>query len=148
MGGLPYRSSSTLRELFEVGLEVGKKIDLIAAFLRAVLETAFDPIILVDERGVITDLSVKAAILFGYEPHELIDLPLSLLVPGRFRDKHLKAVKAVAESTPVHVTLLGERCTCAVRKDGSEVKVTLRVGSYRSPAGLCHVVYLREVVEV
>lgn len=148
MEGLPYRTSSTLRELFEVGLEVGKKIDLMASFLRAVLETAFDPIILVDERGVITDLSGKAAILFGYEPRELVDLPLSLLVPGRFRDTHLKAMKTVAEIMHGQATVLGERCTYAVRKDVSEVKVALRVGSYRSPAGLCHVVYLREVVEV
>ncbi len=56
---------------------------------RELLESAPDAVVLVDAQGKIKLVNRRTAELFGYEPHELIDREVELLVPNRFRAGHL-----------------------------------------------------------
>lgn len=59
-----------------------------AAILRAVLNTAVDAIITIDQRGVIRQANPATERLFGYSHAELIGRNISLLMPSPYREEH------------------------------------------------------------
>jgi len=56
---------------------------------RQVLESAADPILIVDERGCILIANSQTDQLFGYARHELIGQPVELFLPEALREKHI-----------------------------------------------------------
>ncbi|PTL78593.1 PAS domain S-box protein [Vitiosangium sp. GDMCC 1.1324] len=54
--------------------------------LQAILETAVDGVITIDERGVIHDVNPAITRIFGYSPEELIGRDISLLMPDAHRN--------------------------------------------------------------
>ena len=58
------------------------------ARLRAVLDTAVDGIITIDERGVIEAANAAAEQLFGYTASEVIGQNVKILMPSPYRNDH------------------------------------------------------------
>src|SRR4051794_30544373 len=56
--------------------------------LRAIIDTAIDGIITIDERGIIETLNPAAAKIFEYEPDEVIGKNIKVLMPEPDRSKH------------------------------------------------------------
>jgi PAS domain S-box-containing protein len=56
----------------------------------ALIESAPDGIVIVNQEGRIVLVNSKAEKLFGYERKELFDQPSEFLVPARFRERHRK----------------------------------------------------------
>ena len=54
-------------------------------FSRKLLEAAPDPIIVIDEAGVICLVNEQTTKLFGYARDVLLGQPIELLMPARFR---------------------------------------------------------------
>ena len=52
------------------------------------LEIMPDPVVLMREDGTITFANSLAAKLLGYAADELVGLPLEMVVPERFRERH------------------------------------------------------------
>ncbi len=55
---------------------------------RHLLDAAPDPIIVANQRGEIVFANSQVKEVFGYEPAELLDRPLEVLLPERFREAH------------------------------------------------------------
>src|SRR5260370_1187816 len=55
---------------------------------RSLLEAAPDAIVIVNKDGRIVLVNAHTQKLFGYEREELLDQPVEILVPQRFRDAH------------------------------------------------------------
>jgi PAS domain S-box-containing protein len=56
--------------------------------LRAIIETAIDGIITIDERGIIETVNPAAAKIFEYEPKEVIGQNIKVLMPEPDRSQH------------------------------------------------------------
>ena len=59
-----------------------------AAQLRAVLDSAVDGIVTIDDRGVIEAANPAAEQLFGYTVSEMVGQNVNMLMPSPFREQH------------------------------------------------------------
>jgi len=58
-------------------------------FARGVLDAAPDAMIIIDAAGVVRYANQQLSTLFGYEHSEVVSQPVELLMPERFRERHL-----------------------------------------------------------
>ncbi len=65
---------------------------------RLVHNTAFDGIIIANSQDRIIDCNDSAARIFGYTRGELMGMPVSTIVPERYRDAHRKGLKRFLET--------------------------------------------------
>src|SRR6266508_262777 len=56
---------------------------------RALLESAPDSIIIVDRQGLIAIVNQQVERMFGYRRDELVGQPVEVLIPERFRERHV-----------------------------------------------------------
>ena len=91
---------------------------------RGLLESAPDPIVIVDQQGVISIVNRQTEVSFGYSRDELLGQPVEILLPERFRGTH-SGHRANYQSHPrtrpmgIGLELFGRR------KDGSEFPVEI-----------------------
>ncbi|MGZ3461637.1 MAG: ATP-binding protein, partial [Archangium sp.] len=101
------------------------------AKFRGLLEASQDAIILTGRNGNIEFANAQALRWLGYGEEELIDQPVELLIPERFRGTHLQeGVWYLAAPGRLRSAL---QELCVLRKDGSELPV--QVSLISSPAG-------------
>ena len=120
----------------EVILEVNRDITILeeaeqavaeaAAHLKAIVETAVDGIITIDENGFVASINPAVEKMFGYSARELIGCNLSMLMAEPYRSEH--------DDYLSHYRQTGERKVIGIgrevrgrRKDGSEFPVDLGV---------------------
>ena len=112
--------------------------------LAHMVESSPSPMLVIDTRGVITMTNRETERLFGYEQGELIDIPLSNLVPFEVRDKHAEYCRTFFRehlARPMGV----ERDLTAVKKDGSFFPVEVGLSPIETDGGrsvVCAVVDL------
>jgi len=63
--------------------------------LRAVMQTSADAIILSDSNGNVLSWNNGAEQIFGYEEKEILGKPLTILIPDKFKEAHLKGMERV-----------------------------------------------------
>jgi PAS domain S-box-containing protein len=104
--------------------------------MRAVLESALDPIITIDNKGRIVAFNPAAEKSFGYRRSEAIGQFLAdLIIPASLRERHRRGLSHYLATGEGPV--LGKRVeSTAMRRDGSEFPVELaitRIGSQEPP---------------
>lgn len=97
-----------------------------AAQLRAVLDSAVDGIITIDERGTIEAANPSAEALFGYTASELVGRNVSLLMPAPFRDEHDSYLKNYLQTGEKSIIGTGREVR-GLRKDGTTFPLYLAV---------------------
>jgi PAS domain S-box-containing protein len=114
--------------------------------LRGLLEAVPDALVIVDQGGRIALVNSQTERLFGYRRDELLGQPIELLVPERFRERHV-ADRAGYFAAP-HVRPMGRGLGLSGRrKDGHEVPVEISLSPLATEAGLLVVGTVRDVSE-
>lgn len=113
---------------------------------RAVAETANDAIVSANSLGNITYFNKGAERMFGYSADEVVDKPLTLLMPERFQDAHRQSLKRFLSTGEAHV--VGKTVELVGRKKaGTEFPLELSLASWKSHAGTFFTGILRDIIE-
>jgi|GEM_PF-1544726 len=95
--------------------------------LRAILDTAIDGIIAIDERGTIESFSRGAEKLFGYSVDEVIGKSLGLLLPSPFREQYVRYLSNDRD-TGERKAIRFVREVSGLHRDGTVFPLELSVG--------------------
>ncbi len=92
----------------------------------AVLNSALDGIITIDEKGTIKSFNPSAERLFGYKPSEIMEKNIKLLMPEPFQSEHDQYLKNYIETGISKIIGIGREVT-GLRKDGSTFPLDLDI---------------------
>lgn len=101
-----------------------------SAHYEALFHNATICIIVTNEENRIVAANPFSANLFGYTVEELIGQPVEILIPHRYRDKHRNYHKEYFK-IPVTQAMDFEKEIDAVKKDGTEIPMEIRLNHYR-----------------
>lgn len=119
--------------------------------MAAIVQTAVDAIITIDERGSIESSNPAAERLFGYSAAELLGQNVKMLMPEPFQHEHDGYLKAYLKTGHAQIIGIGREVT-ALRKDGTTFPIHLSVsevplGEKRLFTGMIHDLSSRRQLE-
>jgi PAS domain S-box-containing protein len=128
------------------------KAELLAALKKseatghALLQSASEGIVLIDASGRITMVNAAAERMFGYDPGELLDQVLEVLLPDRVRSAHTEH-RAHYFAGP-RVRPMGSGLDLAGRrKDGTEFPVEISLSYIDSSEGMTAMALITDITE-
>ena len=113
---------------------------------RQLLESLPDALIIVDGGGTIVLVNSQTEKLFGYQRNELLQWPIEVVVPERFRRDHIASRERYLEDP--HVRPMGAGLDLFGRKkDGTEIPVEISLSPLPTEAGLYVISTIRDISE-
>ena len=119
--------------------------------LDAIVTTALDGIVVIDQFGIIQSANPAMTKIFGYDPLDLIGNNVSLLMPPPYRGEHNGYLSRYMETHQAKIIGIGREVT-ALRRDGSTFTADLTVseivlGPQRFFAGIIRDISERKAAE-
>jgi len=114
---------------------------------RAIVESALDAVVTMDERGIITGWNSQAASMFGYQEQEISGRLLSeTILPLRYREAHSSGLQRYLSSG--YGPILNQRVELsALHKDGREFPIELSVTAVTIEGRKVFSAFLRDISE-
>jgi PAS domain S-box-containing protein len=118
---------------------------------KALMDSAFDAIIIIDEHGLVEEFNAVAETMFGYKRQEAVGMCLeSLIIPHRYREAHAQGLKVFLETG--EGPLIGQRVEIeAVHRDEHEFPVEVAIEKYSlsvaGSGGASFVGFIRDITE-
>lgn len=113
---------------------------------RAILSTAVDAIVIIDETGLIKSLNPAAQRMFGYTYHEMIGENVSLLMPAPYKDEHDSYLAQYLKTGVPRVIGIGREAV-GRRRDGSTFPMELSVSEFRQGSHRYFTGIVRDITE-
>ena len=104
-----------------------------------VFNAAPDGIIIVDGGGAIATINAVGAEMFGYSAAELVGMPVELLMPERFHDRHV-AHRAAYSAHPTRRQMGAALALVGRRKSGEEFPVDISINEHHDGGVSPHVI--------
>jgi two-component system sensor kinase FixL len=116
------------------------------ARLRAILDTAVEGIITIDERGIIESFNPAAERIFGYQAGEIMGHNVSALMPMPFRRDHDGYMANYARTGHARIIGVG-REVVGQRKDGTTFPMDLSVSEVKLDDRRLFTGFVRDITE-
>jgi PAS domain S-box-containing protein len=114
--------------------------------LLAILRSAVEGIITIDERGIIESMNPAAESLFGYTAAEMTGKNISGLMPSPYNEAHDGYLRKYLQTGEAKVIGIGREVT-GLRKDGSLFPIDLAVSEVRLPNRRLFVGFIRDITD-
>lgn len=113
----------------------------------AILESALDCIVTIDDRGRVLEFNAAAEQTFGYTAEEVVGREMAeIIVPPSLRDEHRAGFRRYLETGEARI--LGHRLEITgMRADGSEFPVELTITRIPLPGPPAFTGFLRDITE-
>jgi PAS domain S-box-containing protein len=97
---------------------------------RAIVETAVDAIVVIDQDGIVQSFNPAAERIFGYQANEIVGKSINLLMPEPQRRAHDGHIRAYLKTGVAKIIGIG-REEVGQRKDGTTLPIDLAVAEWR-----------------
>lgn len=114
--------------------------------LRAILETAVEGIITIDERGIVESMNPAAEETFGYRADEVIGRNVSMLMPSPYCEAHDEYLANYLHTGQARIIGIG-REVVGQRKDGTVFPMDLAVSEVRLSDRRLFTGFVRDITE-
>src|SRR6516164_5930662 len=114
--------------------------------LRAILQTAVEGIITIDERGIVESMNPAAEKTFGFKAEEIVGKNVSLLMPSPYREEHDHYMANYVQSGQAKIIGIG-REVIGQRKDGTVFPMDLAVSEVRLAERRLFTGFVRDISE-
>src|SRR5262245_48351281 len=116
------------------------------AKLTSVIQLTPDALVLANTKGHIVFWNAGAKRMFGYTEEEALGQSLTMIMPSRYREDHLKGFRRVCETGATK--LIGNTIEVSgLRKSGVEFPVELSLASWQSKGERFFSAFLRDLTE-
>jgi PAS domain S-box-containing protein len=113
---------------------------------RGLLESAPDGIVVVDSTGTIVIINSQTERMFGYTRQELVGQHIELLVPDRFRPKHVHDRDSYAADPRTRPMGAGRSLT-GRKRDGTEFPVEISLSPLATEQGVLVMSIVRDITD-
>ena len=111
---------------------------------RVIADAASDAMVTIDTESRILVVNRAVERIFGYSPGELIDQPLTMLMPEYLRHVHKAALGRYLETGTRHLNWIAVELP-GLHRDGHEVPVEVSFGESKGPGGHTFTAILRDI---
>lgn len=137
--------SGILRDVTEQA-ELSRRLTASQHRMEAILDSANDAIVSIDEQGKVVLWNAHAAELFGYTEDEMLGETLGAVIPERFRESHDTGVDRVVEGGERHV--IGQTAELAgLNRDGHEFPMELSLATWEAEGERLFIGIIRDITE-
>src|SRR4030067_2240934 len=127
----------------DINSDLGELIESEERF-RSVIKSAIDAVILVDSNGNIISWNNGAERNFLYTEEEVLGKTLTIIIPERYRDAHIKGLHRVTSTGESKV--IGKIVEMSgLKNDGSEFPIELSLSSWKTEKGTFYVGIIRNI---
>lgn len=114
--------------------------------LQAIIETAVEGIITINEQGIVESINPAACRIFGYTSQEIVGRNISVLMPSPDREKHDEYLSNYLRTGQAKIIGVG-REVIGRRKDGRLFSMDLSISEVRLRTGRVFTGFVRDVSE-
>ena len=122
-----------------------RKLSKAEAFLGSIIQTASDPIFLLDNKGVVFNVNESTLTLLGYSKDEIIGLHVKQIIPN-YGEQNKEEDNQESNSNTSKI-LLNHIRTEAIKSDGNRIPVALSVNQISPITGTFFSCFLKDLTE-